>query len=93
MSFWRGHSASRDATAQVEAINRSQAVIEFGADGTIIIANKNFLDAMGYALADIQGRHPSMFVAPDVRDSADYRAFWAALARGEFQMGEFERAG
>ncbi len=80
-----------DAQAQLEAINRSQAVIEFNVDGTIITANKLFLDALGYRLEEIQGRHHSMFVTSDQRDSADYRAFWAALGRGEFQAGEYKR--
>jgi len=83
---------NEDAKAQLAAISRSQAVIEFRLDGTIITANQNFLNAMGYALSEIQGKHHSMFVpAADQRDSADYRAFWTALNRGEFQAAEFKR--
>ena len=41
--------------SQIAAIDRSQAVIEFQPDGTIVRANKNFCDAMGYSLAEIQG--------------------------------------
>ncbi|CCD94508.1 putative Methyl-accepting chemotaxis protein with multiple PAS domains [Bradyrhizobium sp. ORS 375] len=93
MSFWSGSSASRDAMAQVEAINRSQAVIEFGTDGTILTANKNFLDAMGYALDEIKGRHHRMFVAPQLRASAEYQAFWADLKSGKFRSGEYKRLG
>ncbi|MGJ4888273.1 methyl-accepting chemotaxis protein [Bradyrhizobium sp. HKCCYLRH3099] len=93
MSFWSGSSASRDAMAQVEAINRSQAVIEFGTDGTIITANKNFLDAMGYTLDEIKGKHHRMFVAPQLRDSAEYQAFWADLKGGKFRSGEYKRFG
>jgi len=93
MIFRRGNHASRDAMAQVEAISRSQAVIEFGTDGTIITANKNFLDTMGYALAEIQGKHHAMFVAPDVRDSGEYRAFWADLRAGKYRSGEYKRFG
>jgi methyl-accepting chemotaxis protein len=79
--------------AQAAAINRSQAVIEFKMDGTIITANKNFLDAMGYRLDEIQGKHHSMFVAPAERESAGYREFWAKLGRGEFQSAEYKRFG
>ena len=68
MSFWRSNSSARDALAQVAAISKSQAVIEFNMDGTIITANQNFLDAMGYRLDEIQGKHHSMFVAPDERE-------------------------
>jgi methyl-accepting chemotaxis protein len=80
-----------DAQAQMAAINRSQAVIEFGMDGTIITANQNFLNALGYRLEEIKGKHHSMFVSADERDSAEYRAFWAALNRGEFQSAEYKR--
>src|SRR6516165_4618484 len=80
-----------DAQAQLAAINRSRAVIEFNMDGTIISANQNFLDALGYRLDEIQSKHHSMFVPSDQRDSSEYRAFWTALSRGEFQAGEFKR--
>jgi methyl-accepting chemotaxis protein len=80
-----------DAQAQMAAINRSQAVIEFGMDGTINTANQNFLNALGYRLEEIKGKHHSMFVSADERDSAEYRAFWAKLNRGEFQSAEYKR--
>jgi len=80
-----------DAVAQLAAIGRSQAVIEFNLDGSVITANQNFLEALGYRLEEIKGKHHSMFVPPDQRDGADYRAFWAALNRGEYQAGEFKR--
>jgi methyl-accepting chemotaxis protein len=78
---------------QIAAIHKSQAVIEFNLDGTVITANQNFLDAMGYSLGEIQGRHHSMFVEPSYRDGADYREFWAALNRGEYQSAEYKRLG
>jgi methyl-accepting chemotaxis protein len=84
-------AASRDMSARVDALNRSQAVIEFTLDGMIISANANFLNAMGYALGEIQGKHHSMFVDDETRDSAHYRQFWDALRRGEFQAQEFRR--
>ena len=93
MFFLRGDSTARDAQAQAIAISKSQAVIEFETDGTIIAANKNFLDALGYRLDEIKGKHHSMFVAPEIRESAEYRAFWANLNRGEYQAGEYKRIG
>lgn len=93
MTFWRDNSQARDALAQVDAINRSQAVIEFSMDGTIVTANQNFLDAMGYSLAEIKGKHHSIFIAPGTRDSADYRAFWDDLKHGKFRAGEYKRVG
>ncbi|WP_456626419.1 methyl-accepting chemotaxis protein [Bradyrhizobium sp. URHC0002] len=76
-----------------DALGRSQAVIEFGMDGTILTANDNFLKALGYSLGEIQGKHHSMFVDPSERDSAAYRDFWAALKRGEYQAAEYKRIG
>src|SRR6478752_8580573 len=92
MSFWRGGSAAREALAQVRALSKSQAVIEFNLDGTIVTANENFLSVVGYRLDEIQGRHHNMFVGAE-RDSAAYREFWAKLARGEFNSGEYKRFG
>ncbi|MCJ9702160.1 PAS domain-containing methyl-accepting chemotaxis protein [Bradyrhizobium sp. SHOUNA76] len=88
-----GRKSQIDAQARLDAIGRSQAMIEFNLDGTIITANKNFLDALGYQLDEIQGKHHSMFVPADQRDGAEYKAFWAALNRGESQAREFKRIG
>jgi methyl-accepting chemotaxis protein len=93
MSFWQGAAKAREALAQAEAISRSQAVIEFELDGTIITANQNFLDAMGYRLTEIQGKHHRMFVPQAVHDSGEYRAFWADLKSGKYRTGEFKRVG
>ncbi len=85
----RNEARSQDAI--VAAINRSQAVIDFALDGTIVTANENFLNTMGYTLAEIQGKHHSMFIEPATRDSSAYREFWQELGRGMFQSGEFKR--
>ncbi len=82
-----------DLSGKVEAIGRSQAVIEFELDGTIITANENFLKTLGYTLAEVKGKHHSMFVEPLYRDSAEYRQFWEKLRRGEFQAAQFKRVG
>ena len=82
-----------DYSAQVAAANRSQAVIEFNLDGTILSANENFLNALGYTLDEIKGKHHSMFVAPAERGSTSYTEFWAALNRGEYQAAEYKRIG
>ncbi len=84
---------TQSALAQAAAINKSQAVIEFKLDGTIVTANPNFLGAVGYTLAEIQGKHHSMFVDPAERESAAYREFWARLNRGEFQAAQYKRFG
>ncbi len=85
MNFWRSGRGLQ------EAIDRSQAVVEFAPDGTILTANSRFLSVMGYALAEVRGRRHAMFMSPDEADTPAYRAFWDALRRGEFQSGEFRR--
>jgi methyl-accepting chemotaxis protein len=82
-----------DLAGQIAAIDKAQAVIEFNMDGTIITANANFLGALGYTLAEIKGKHHSMFVDPSERDGAAYREFWAALNRGQYQAAEYKRIG
>ncbi len=77
----------------IDAIGKSQAVIEFNLDGTIVTANENFLAAVGYSLEEIQGQHHSMFVETSHRSSAEYKEFWASLNRGEFQAAEYKRIG
>ena len=76
-----------------EAIDRQQAVITFNLDGTIIEANENFLSTVGYSLPEIKGQHHRMFVEKEYGNGAEYREFWNALNRGEYQAGEFRRVG
>ncbi|WP_421575301.1 methyl-accepting chemotaxis protein [Stenotrophomonas maltophilia] len=82
-----------DFAGQLAAINKSQAVIEFDLEGRILGANENFLAAMGYALDEVRGQHHAMFAEPDYRQSAEYRAFWAKLGRGEYDAGQYKRLG
>ncbi len=82
-----------DYAGQVAAIRKSQAVIAFGMDGTILDANHNFLNALGYSLDEIKGRNHSMFVDEGFRQSAEYKGFWARLNRGEYQASEYKRIG
>ena len=80
-----------DFEGQVDAINRSQAVIHFELDGTIIDANDNFLAATGYSLEEIKGQHHGMFVEPAYRASQEYADFWKELGAGTFKADEFKR--
>lgn len=77
----------------LDAINRTQAVIQFKTDGTILNANENFLGAVGYELHEIVGKHHSMFGEEEFVKSQDYKDFWAKLGRGEFDTGEYYRVG
>jgi methyl-accepting chemotaxis protein len=76
---------------KAEAINRSQAVIEFELDGTVITANENFLRIFGYSLDDVAGKHHRIFCDPGYSESPAYHEFWQKLGRGEYDSGEFKR--
>lgn len=80
-----------DYQQQIAAISDSQAVIEFKLDGTIVNANANFTKTMGYSLEEIRGQHHSMFATAEVAKSAEYKAFWAKLNRGESDEGRYSR--
>ena len=82
---------STDSRGKIEALSRSQAVIEFETDGTIITANENFLKTLGYELGEIVGKHHAIFCDDDYAASAEYREFWPTLAKGEFKSGEYMR--
>ena len=82
-----------DFQGQIQAVSKAQAVIEFNLDGTIITANDNFLNVMGYTLEEIQGQHHRMFTEESFRASVEYRQFWEALNRGEYQAAEYKRVG
>lgn len=77
--------------AQLSAIDRSQAVIEFQLDGIIVTANSNFLNVMGYRLDEIEGRHHRMFVDPAESAQPAYAEFWAGLQRGQHQAAVYRR--
>jgi len=82
--------ASEDA-GKLEAISRVQAIIEFTPTGDIITANQNFLDAVGYKLEEIQGKHHRIFCEDSVRNDPSYNEFWRTLAGGTFTAAEYKR--
>ncbi|NOZ42273.1 MAG: PAS domain S-box protein [Alphaproteobacteria bacterium] len=82
-----------DYTGQIAAISKAQAVISFDMDGNVLDANDNFLDAVGYRLDEIKGKHHSMFVDPDFKQSQEYRHFWESLRAGEYQAARYKRIG
>ncbi|RAW00549.1 methyl-accepting chemotaxis protein [Pseudochryseolinea flava] len=85
--------ASANYQGQIDAISKSQAVIEFDLNGTILSANDNFLKTLGYSLAEITGQHHRLFVPPAIANSREYADFWQKLSLGEFYSGEFQRIG
>ena len=82
-----------ETAGKLEAISRSQAVIEFDMQGNILTANANFLRTLGYTPAEVEGKHHSMFCSEAVFKSPDYRHFWADLGEGKFKSGRFHRMG
>lgn len=86
-------NSSEDFTSIVTALNRVQAMIEFNLDGTILNANENFLNTLGYSLEEIKGKHHRIFCDPSYSVSAAYQNFWQRLSRGEFDAAEYKRIG
>ncbi|MDA8793922.1 PAS domain-containing methyl-accepting chemotaxis protein, partial [Bacteriovoracaceae bacterium] len=80
-----------DYESKINAIDKSQAVIEFTPDGTIITANQNFLSTTGYKLNEIEGKHHQMFCEKSYTKSSEYRSFWNKLGKGQFDAGEYKR--
>jgi methyl-accepting chemotaxis protein len=100
--FFSNSARTTDAEAQlaltesrgmVDAMYRSQAVIEFSMDGIILNANENFLNTLGYSLDEIRGKHHRIFVDPAYSQSSEYRHFWEKLGRGEFDSAQYLRIG
>lgn len=84
---------SDDMAAKIEALDRSQAVIEFTPDGVILDANLNFCRCMGYEPAEIIGKHHSLFAEDSFRQSSEYRQFWERLRAGEYFVAQYKRIG
>lgn len=85
--------ANLENSAKLRAIDKTQAVVEFELDGTLITANENFQKTIGYELSELVGKSHRMFCTPEFGNSADYKDFWASLNRGDVATGEFKRVG
>jgi methyl-accepting chemotaxis protein len=82
-----------DAKRALKAVGRSLAIIEFEPNGKIIAANENFCRLLGYEPAEIKDKQHSLLVEPDTANGPDYKTFWAKLARGECEDGEYKLVG
>jgi methyl-accepting chemotaxis protein len=82
-----------DVMGKIDALSRSQAIIEFDMQGRVLQANSNFLRTFGYTAEEVLGQHHKMFCDPALVKSAEYRNFWADLADGTFKEGRFKRIG
>lgn len=93
MLFSRTPHPRTEDCAKIAALERSQGVIEFDLDGTVVRANENFLSVLGFRAGEVVGQHHRGFVEAAVRDSREYSEFWDKLRAGEFQAGQFKRIG
>jgi len=82
-----------DMRGKLNAISKSQAMVEFDLNGNILTANDNFLNTIGYTIEELQGQHHSMFVDSVYRQSSEYRMFWEKLGRGEYEENQYKRIG
>jgi methyl-accepting chemotaxis protein len=82
---------TEEESARLVAMDENFAIISFKPDGTIIHANKNFLDALGYSLSEVVGKHHRMFCDRNYINTSEYETFWKDLANGKAYIGEFER--
>ena len=82
---------ARMAEAYRSVIERTQAIIQFDPDGTILTANENFLHVMGYSLDEIVGKHHHIFMPAGQVASRDYQTFWSDLAKGKSFTNQFQR--
>ncbi len=80
-----------EVEAILAAVDRSQSVIEFALDGTVLAANQNFLTLFGYAADDVIGRHHRIFCDETHTSSLEYLQFWKRLAIGHFEANRFRR--
>ncbi|TMV89677.1 PAS domain S-box protein [Thioclava sp. BHET1] len=85
------HLRRRDNRSQVDALSRSMAVIEFDLTGKVLNANTQFLDAMGYRLEEIKGKHHRIFMPEGEAEGPQYDAFWSDLSKGASRNGQVRR--
>lgn len=82
---------TQEDRAFIDALLRSTAVIEFNLDGSVITANNRFLEATGYSLQQITGKHHRMFCSVEDGTSPNYSDFWKTLNQGEYVANRFKR--
>ncbi|MFT3710140.1 MAG: methyl-accepting chemotaxis protein [Archangium sp.] len=85
------HKAVPNERAMLDALERSQARIEFTPFGEVLAVNENFARTVGAPAAELVGKHHRLFCDAIYAASADYQEFWAKLGRGEFLSGVFQR--
>src|SRR5208282_87117 len=90
---WANVTEARKQQGMLDAIDKSQCIVDFTLDGKILNANANVLSTFGYTLDEVRGQHHSRFVDPAERHSPEYQRFWEKLKRGEYDAGQYKRIG
>jgi len=80
-----------DQSSFLIALDKTVAIIEFDLNGSILSANDNFLNTMGYALEEIVSQHHKIFVDSKEINLAEYKQFWSNLNAGIPCSGRFYR--
>lgn len=78
---------------RISAISQSQGVIEFTPEGFVLAVNDIFLEIIGYSREETIGQHHSLLVDSRYKNSKEYIEFWANLAAGRFDAGQYKLVG
>ena len=80
-----------DYTYKLEAISRSNAIVEFDPRGTIVDANALFLDIAGYQKEELLGKEHTYLLPETEAGSPQTQMMWDNLKAGSFFSGEFKQ--
>mgnify|MGYP005841364727 CR=1 FL=1 len=82
-----------DVYGQMKAIDKSQSIIHFKLDGTILDANENFLEITGYKSGEVKGKNYEIFMDRNENQQEENQKFWERIKNAEFHAGNFKRIG
>jgi len=82
---------TEEEIGRLVAMDENYGIISFEPNGTIINANENFLNLMGYTLDEIVAQHHKIFCDKSYIATTSYSEFWKNLKNGKSQIDEFER--
>jgi methyl-accepting chemotaxis protein len=75
----------------LEAINKTNAAVEFDFEGNILNVNDMYLRVMGYKRDELIGANEKMLLATDEIGSQRYHLLWDSLRNGSYITGEYRR--
>lgn len=80
-----------DFESQIDAISKSQGVVEMAMDGTVLKVNDVYLQMVGYTAQEMLGKNVSMVIDPTFAKSAAYTELWNKLVQGGTDSGQYKR--